>query len=290
MVPLSEGLDQSLLQCEWILCHLSALLVDLVRPSDSAAMQLLDLVLDWSFSSHANDLLRKVVAGMVGPTNYLLLPDPQRVSGAFRALFYSTDTDESDATALEHSNRTRRLFGKHGQQSKVFPPPAEPSHRAHEENKRKKMALAYNQATLVRLVSQVLDAMPTMEGKFGEVLLVRMSSPYPLPSDEQYLEVLKLIVSPRKGAPKPSFFEYDLYVRKLFIQNPVLIQYVALWARDRAAFVRCYPVMKSLLASLIGDWNITTHTGNEPDHIFVTIELVKIGPRSMASFSVGRLV
>jgi hypothetical protein len=40
-------------------------------------------------------------------------------------------------------------------------------------------------------------------------------------------------------------------------------------------FLKCFAVVKSLLANMVGDWNVVTNTGGDMAHLPITIELLK---------------
>lgn len=165
-----------------------------------------------------------------------------------------------------HLNKSRRLFSKDMQQDKVIPPPVQTTLKDFERKKIEKFSFIENQQILLDIIQSILKKQPKIYHKFTDILLTRITSSYPVPSDEQYLEIL----------PRRSNYDFDVFIRKIFIQNPIFIGFLSILADDPVEFIKSYIIIKSLLANMIGDWNIITHLGNEPDHIFITIELLKV--------------
>lgn len=55
--------------------------------------------------------------------------------------------------------------------------------------------------------------------------------------------------------PQKSIFERDLYIEQLFLKNPILFNILDIISDIPPEFCRCFEIMKSLLACLIGSWN-----------------------------------
>jgi hypothetical protein len=183
--------------------------------------------MDLIFSDRVNGILRRKVAGMVPPANYLLQPDPILLSSvsstSVTASSTSPPTNENGPSHLLEGNRTRRLFAKNSQQDKVIPPPKVVSQAEHEQRKRAEFRMAENQRVILELISGLLQDHPHGYGKFADILLTRISSSLALPTDEQYLEVL----------PKRTGFDFDVFTRKIFVQNPILVSLLCLLASGK---------------------------------------------------------
>ena len=244
------------------------------------SLQIIDLLLDISFSERADGILRSKVSGTIPPANCLLLPDPIMLNFAFQSSHEKAKPVQR-ASMLEY-NKTRRLFGKDMQQDKVIPPPVAESTEEHKRKKLEKFCCKENQQVILDIAGALLKNTPNSYSRFTDILLTRITSAYPVPSDEQYLEIL----------PRRSNYDFDVFTRKIFIQNPIFIGFLSILASckssnsflclfltcfilDPVEFTKCFVIVKSLLANMIGDWNIVTNSGNDPDHVVVTIELLK---------------
>ena len=102
---------------------------------------------------------------------------------------------------------------------------------------------------------QQLIYLPILTQQF---LIRTLDSLNPVPTYEQYQEVL----------PKRSSFPRDEYVWKLFSQSTILFHIMNIIAIEPREFCKCIELVKSLLANLIGYWNIEANT---PSSVSVTI-------------------
>jgi hypothetical protein len=200
---------------------------------ESVAMQVLDLILDLSFSKRANGILRKNIVG-VSPANYLMNFQPSVISfpseQSLLELFSPTSNRSvtgqgSQGLDLFSKNQSRRLFGKYVSNTKFFVPPAE-EFSSNEQLKLVHWHYAQNQRTILDLFESMLIAHPGLFRNFTDMLLIRVTSSYPMPSDEQYNDIL----------PTRSNYDADIFLKKILTQNPILISMLSTLANGVLIF------------------------------------------------------
>lgn len=183
--------------------------------------------MDFSFSKKADGVLRKEQAGLVPPANYLLVPDPILLISSLES---NTDNDSEEGIIKESlldNNKNRKLFEKEKMQDKTIPPPTITS--AEEIKKRKLTEYCYfeNQQIILDIIDSVARQTPQNYMKFSDIVLIRITCSYPVPSDEQYLEIL----------PRRSNYDFDVFIRKIFIQNPILVGFMHILANSKNFYI-----------------------------------------------------
>ncbi|KAH3744099.1 hypothetical protein Pelo_14510 [Pelomyxa schiedti] len=98
---------------------------------------------------------------------------------------------------------------------------------------------------LLNVSGQIISTKSTVPSFFCEQLLLRLKPMSSAPSDQQYIEIL----------PRQPQFEFDIFIRKMIIQTPILphLLYV-LASSDPKALCPFDKIIRSLLASVIPYW------------------------------------
>eukprot|EP00026_Physarum_polycephalum_P001777 Phypoly_transcript_01779.p1 GENE.Phypoly_transcript_01779~~Phypoly_transcript_01779.p1 ORF type:complete len:1029 (-),score=194.94 Phypoly_transcript_01779:18-3104(-) len=107
-------------------------------------------------------------------------------------------------------------------------------------------ALALRRGAVVSLLGRCVAQQPiSYFATLTDQYLVHLSTQAPVPTYEQYAEVL----------PKISPFERDIFLRKVFKQNPILLDILELIADEPLEFIKLFEVIKGILANTIAHWN-----------------------------------
>lgn len=76
--------------------------------------------------------------------------------------------------------------------------------------------------------------------------------------------------------PQKPIFDRDLYIEQLFIKNPLLLNILELISDVPPEFCRCFDIMKSLLACLIGSWNYEILEPSKSSWLNLTIHIFNL--------------
>jgi len=120
---------------------------------------------------------------------------------------------------------------------------------------------------LISLLARCTYNHPSYIANLTEQFLARLSTAAPLPTYEQYAEVL----------PKISPFERDIFLRKIFKQNPVLLDILEIIAEEPLEMIRLLEIMKGTLVNTISHWHAdpTSSTSKNP-HCDFTVRFINI--------------
>ncbi|KYQ94207.1 RmlC-like cupin family protein [Tieghemostelium lacteum] len=130
-----------------------------------------------------------------------------------------------------------------------------------------------NENELVEFIRDMITVQGYSNSNMIDMLLdelyERLNSQYPIPTWEYYQETL----------PKPSTWDRDLFIRKIFQQNPILWKILLLiseLAPDRLS--RCLEIIKSLLVNEISYWASEKFIKETPksSHYQSTCDLITI--------------